>query len=153
MKFLSSCTIEAWLVLYGMSILVIYFIYSSIYVSILIFQFLPPPLTLVHVEMKCLVSPLNAIGSKEWHPTPVLLPRNFHGWRSLMSYSPRGHKDLDMTERLHFTSLDLKHQSKFQKFRQLQSWKSPTPTPSLCTIFFIFSSTPTCFSLEGDFEV
>ena len=25
---------------------------------------------------------------RKWQPTPVLLPRKFHGWRSLMSYSP-----------------------------------------------------------------
>ena len=35
---------------------------------------------------------------KEWQPTPVFLPGNFHGQRSLVSYSPRGHKELDMTE-------------------------------------------------------
>jgi len=32
------------------------------------------------------------------------LPREFHGQRSLVGYSPWGHKDLDMTEWLHFTS-------------------------------------------------
>ena len=26
----------------------------------------------------------------------------FHGWRSLVGYSPWGHKELDTTERLHF---------------------------------------------------
>ena len=35
---------------------------------------------------------------KEMQPTPVLLPRKFHGWRSLVGYSPWGHKELDMTE-------------------------------------------------------
>ena len=39
---------------------------------------------------------------KEWQSTPVLLPRKFHGWRSLVGYSPWGHKESDMTERLHF---------------------------------------------------
>ena len=38
-------------------------------------------------------------------PTPVLLPGKFHGWRSLVGYSPSGHKESDMTERLHFLSL------------------------------------------------
>ena len=33
-----------------------------------------------------------------WQPTPVFLPREFHGQRSLAGYSPQGHKDLDMTE-------------------------------------------------------
>ena len=32
--------------------------------------------------------------------TPVFLPGEFHGQRSLEGYSPRGHKELGMTERL-----------------------------------------------------
>ena len=39
---------------------------------------------------------------RQWHPTPVLLPRKSHGWRSLVGCSPRGHKESDTTERLHF---------------------------------------------------
>ena len=35
----------------------------------------------------------------------LFLPRESHGWRSLVGYSPRGCKELDMTERVHFTSL------------------------------------------------
>ena len=35
---------------------------------------------------------------------PVLLPGKFHGQRSLVGYSPRGCKELDTTERLHFLS-------------------------------------------------
>ena len=38
---------------------------------------------------------------RKWHPTPVLLPGKSHGWRSLVGYSPWGHKQSDMTERLH----------------------------------------------------
>ena len=34
--------------------------------------------------------------------TPVLLPGKFHGWRSLVGYSPWGCEELDTTERLHF---------------------------------------------------
>ena len=37
---------------------------------------------------------------KAWQPTPVLLPRESHGQRSLAGYSPRGRKELDATERL-----------------------------------------------------
>ena len=33
-------------------------------------------------------------------PTPVLLPGESHRWRSLVGYSPWGHKELDMTEQL-----------------------------------------------------
>ena len=32
------------------------------------------------------------------------MPGKFHGWRSLVGYIPQGHKELDMTERLHFTA-------------------------------------------------
>ena len=38
----------------------------------------------------------------KWQPTPVLLPRKFHGWRSLVGYSPWSHKESDTTEQLHF---------------------------------------------------
>ena len=37
---------------------------------------------------------------RKWQPIPVLLPGEFHGGRSLASYSPWGHKESDMTERL-----------------------------------------------------
>ena len=37
---------------------------------------------------------------REWLPTPVLLPGEFHGQRSLKGYSPQGCKELYMTERL-----------------------------------------------------
>ena len=39
---------------------------------------------------------------REWQPTPVLLPGKSHGLRSLVSHSPWGCKELDMTEQLHF---------------------------------------------------
>ena len=35
---------------------------------------------------------------KEWLPTPVFLPREFYGQRSLVGSSPWSHKDLDMTK-------------------------------------------------------
>ena len=35
---------------------------------------------------------------RTWQPTPVFLPGESHGQRSLVGYSPRGHKELDMTE-------------------------------------------------------
>ena len=37
---------------------------------------------------------------KEWLPTPVLLPGEFHGQRNLVGYSPWGHKELETTEQL-----------------------------------------------------
>ena len=39
---------------------------------------------------------------RKWQPTPVFLPGESHGQRSLVVYSPRGSKESDTTERLHF---------------------------------------------------
>ena len=39
---------------------------------------------------------------RKWQPTPVFLPGESHGWRNLMGYNPRGCKESDTTERLHF---------------------------------------------------
>ena len=35
---------------------------------------------------------------RKWQPTPVFLPGESHGQRSLVSYSPWDHKESDMTE-------------------------------------------------------
>ena len=37
---------------------------------------------------------------RNWQPTPVFLPGESHGQRSLVGYSPWGHKKLDTTEQL-----------------------------------------------------
>ena len=37
---------------------------------------------------------------RKWQPTPVFLPGESHGWRSLVGYSPWGRKESDTTERL-----------------------------------------------------
>ena len=39
---------------------------------------------------------------RQWQPTPVLLPGESHGRRSLVGCSPWGREESDMTERLHF---------------------------------------------------
>ena len=39
---------------------------------------------------------------RKWQPTPVFMPGESHGPRSLLGYSPWGRKELDTTERLHF---------------------------------------------------
>ena len=39
---------------------------------------------------------------RKWLPTPVFLPGESHGLRSLLGYSPQGRKESDTTERLHF---------------------------------------------------
>ena len=45
---------------------------------------------------------MHYFGKRKWQPTPVLLDGKVHGWKSLVGYSPWGHKESDMTERLHF---------------------------------------------------
>ena len=42
---------------------------------------------------------------RKWQPTPVFLPGNSHGPRSLVGYRPRGRKESDTTERLLSLSL------------------------------------------------
>ena len=37
---------------------------------------------------------------KEWQPTPVFLSGKSYGWRSLVGYSPWGHKESDTAEGL-----------------------------------------------------
>ena len=45
---------------------------------------------------------------RKWQPTPVFLPRKFHGQRSLVGYNPWGRKESDtigqLTVSLHFSS-------------------------------------------------
>ena len=38
--------------------------------------------------------------SRKWQRTPVFLPGEYHGQRSLVGYSPWGRKELDMTKQL-----------------------------------------------------
>ena len=40
---------------------------------------------------------------RKWQPTPVFLPGEFHGQRSLAGYSPWDGKESDTTVRLTFT--------------------------------------------------
>ena len=49
-----------------------------------------------------LQSEICVLSMSTWQPIPVLLPGKSHGWRSVVGYSPWGHKESDMTERLHF---------------------------------------------------
>ena len=48
------------------------------------------------------IIPRHEYWRRQWHPTPVLLPRKSHGGRSLVGCSPWGCQESDMTERLHF---------------------------------------------------
>ena len=50
---------------------------------------------------------------REWQPTPVLLPGEFYGQRSLAGYSPWDHRELDTTEQL---TLSLHFQANYSHF-------------------------------------
>ena len=54
------------------------------------------------VQQSHLVIHTQYLGRRQWHPTPVLLPGKFHGWRSLVGRSPWGCEESGTTERLHF---------------------------------------------------
>ena len=47
---------------------------------------------------------------KKWQPTPVFLPGKSHGQKSLVGYSPWGHKESDTTE------------ATWHKFTVTQAW-------------------------------
>ena len=42
---------------------------------------------------------------RKWRPTPVFLPGESHGQRSLVGYSPWGRRESDTTERLTLLSV------------------------------------------------
>ena len=44
---------------------------------------------------------------RKWQPTPVLLPGESHGGRSLVGYSPWGRKESDTTERLYLLTYSI----------------------------------------------
>ena len=46
--------------------------------------------------------PRSGRGRRKWQPTPVLLPGESHGWKSLVGYNTWGRKESDTTEQLHF---------------------------------------------------
>ena len=67
------------------------------------------PCSSVGKESACSAGDLGSIpGSgrfpwrRKWQSTPVLFPGKSHAQKSLVGYSPWGHKESDTTERLHF---------------------------------------------------
>ena len=55
-----------------------------------------------------LISGLGSNTQEKWQPAPVFLPEESHGQRSLASYSPWGHKELDMIEHPQLLVLHIK---------------------------------------------
>ena len=56
---------------------------------------------------------------RKWQPTPVFLPGECHGQKSLLGYSPWDHKELDTTEQLTHT-----HSRYFKYFHSYQIYFS-----------------------------
>ena len=48
----------------------------------------------------CVCGQIRSLVQKQ-QPTPVFLPGEFHGQRSLAGYSPWGHKELEATKHAH----------------------------------------------------
>ena len=48
---------------------------------------------------------------REWQPTPVFLPREFHGQQSLVGYSPWDHKESDTTTPVCTDRIEMRNRS------------------------------------------
>ena len=70
---------------------------------------------------------------REWQPTPVSLPGESHGQRSLASYSPWGRKNSNMTERLKLSLSFLLNRAKRKPRPRVSQFSSVTQLcPTLC---------------------
>ena len=59
---------------------------------------------------------------RKWQPTLVFLPREFHGQRSLVGYSPWGWKESDMTEQ-HTYELEVIIGWEMKRWTGSSNWK------------------------------
>ena len=95
---------------------------------------------------------------KEMATTPVFLPAESHGWRSLVGNSPWGHKESDKTERLlsfsvseqqasQLERIDTTHQRGKHTFLWSRIWAGNTSVNSRGDMCFC-ANTPSLFSLE-----
>ena len=82
---------------------------------------------------------------REWQPTPIFLPEDFHGHRSLAGCSPWGHKELDTIEQLHF------HFSFCSDGEFLLVFLICIEGSSLCLNFFILESSGQSHFQRDDF--
>ena len=69
---------------------------------------------------------------RKWQPTPVFLPGESQGWRSLMGCGLWGRTESDMTERLHFHALE----KEMATHSSVLAWKIPgTAEPGGCRLW------------------
>ena len=76
---------------------------------------------------------------RKWQPTPVFLPGEIHGQRSLEDYSPRGRKESHMTDRLHFILPGVYRNQVCGLTELIKSGKSGAVV-SLSILFYLFLS-------------
>ena len=74
---------------------------------------------------------------RKWHPTPVLLPGKSHGRRSLVGYSPWGHKESDTTEQLHSLTTSQVHSPFQHLFSPQISYPPPLLDSQSSTVFYV----------------
>ena len=72
--------------------------------------------------------------SRKWQPTLIFFPGRFHGWRSLLGYSPWSCKDSDMTECAYTVTQSWSIHSQIKNTPR-RVWDH-TPKPSLLIFFF-----------------
>ena len=82
-------------------------------------------------------------GAREGLPTPVFLPREFHGQRSLVSYSPWGHKESDTAEWLTLSLFTFNNRSSPRSTPprdsySTRSWSPFSMKPSLPKEFWLW---------------
>ena len=81
-----------------------------------------------------------------WQPTPVFLPGKSHERRSLVGYSPRGRKELDMTEQLHLLPSFFQVKSRQERLDadesggQIPETEEVPITGTLASVSILFSS-------------
>ena len=103
----------------------------------------------------------------KWQPTPVFLPGESYGRRSLVGYSPQGHKESDTTEWLHLHSATKEKEQLIQtktwtnfKITMLsnRSWRtnrtycmiSSTEVSRKCKLIINRKQTSSSLAMDGD---
>ena len=78
--------------------------------------------------------------SRKWQPTPVFLPGESHGQRSLAGYSPWGHRESDTTDPLTFSLFILLVEGAAECLRQEPTVFSPAASWGLKSPFYFLQT-------------